>query len=302
MSNLIPPPNSRWADYITVSGCASPEEEANIRTRLAGPMPDCYGVACCELRKTTFEIKAIAHISALMDRMAQSMNLRPRGIAPKRIHMLNQSDYRLLLGSGDDARTVLGHTYIARTEDRTSMMYLLTHELAHLSSFLSVVGYVDDESVHTSWKRSGYTTQTRCRGNTFTGLNEAAAEITAGLIRDMLLRYSNLLNEQQRQILSSGYIYAPQVRVVQALTEIVSKHEACDNADPLMSVIYGFLSGDLSFLRRVGRAVSGSVPILRAMSEEPTSALIAAYALGLDEVYSSIEAHLESLDIINLGK
>ncbi len=294
MSNLIKPPSKeRWADRIIVRVNA-PEETARIMAKLSGPLPDCYEVGPNELQKTGFEIEAIKQIAALMDIMLRSVSLPPRGITRNRIHILEPAMYRLTLGARDDAKTVLGHTYITRVLDPAAEMFLLTHELAHLASYLSVICISDDTRHLVTWKRSGYAVQTHSRGFAFSGLNEAAAEIVAGLIRDMLVRKSGLLNKSAKKILSSGYIYAPQVRIVQTLVQRISEHEDIDNSEPLMSVISGFLTGCPTFLRQANRTIPGASAILRTMGDDPMSAANAACALGLHEIADDIYDYAHS--------
>jgi len=285
-------PQARWADRVFVRA-DTPEEAVRVMSKLSGPLPDCYGVGPYELRKTGFEIEAIRQIAALMDIMLQSVNLPSRGITRDRVHILDAPSYRLVMGGHDDASTVLGHSYITRVPDRTAKMFLLTHELAHLSSYLSVVCVSDAERHTVSWKRSGYAVQTYGRGYAFAGLNEAAAEIVAGLIRDMLARKNGLLDSNAKKILTSGYIYAPQVRVVQTLVQRIAAHENVDDAEPLMAAISGFLTGRPTFLQMANRAVPGASAILRAMGDDPFSAANAALALDLHEIadYSYDYAH-----------
>ncbi|MBU0625656.1 hypothetical protein KKF05_04915 [Patescibacteria group bacterium] len=298
---MTAPKNSsavRWADRILISGAVENEAD-KIRRRLAGSLSDCYGVAGQELRKTAFELQAIQQISGLLNVMANSMQLTPRGITSARVHLLQPNDYRLFLGDEDNARTVLGHTYIAHTTDKVAKMFLLTHELAHLASYLCLQVNVTPRAIHVTWKKSGYRMQGQ-RGNQFTGLNEAVAEIVAGLIREIIVRRSGLLNTPQKKDLTSKYLYAPQVRIVQCLVDRIAKHENCDDANALLDAIRGFLSGGVSFLRRANRAVPGAAAILRAMNNQPESVLIAAYALGMTDIYTEINDVLRSQNIFDI--
>lgn len=291
---MSPPPDARWVDHIIVRA-DSTEEEDHVRKQFNGPLPDCYNTSAFELRKTGFEIQAIREIAAFMDILCSTVELPPRGITANRVHILKPNDFKLALGENRDAVTILGHSYITRAPDKTVQMFLLTHELAHLASYLSLISIGGSNRNHVTWHRSGYAVQTRRRGRAFTGLNEAAAEIIAGLVRKMLARKSDLLDKSAKKELTSGYVYASAVRVVQEMARLIAEHENMDESAALMSVIDDFLTGRHTFLYLANQAIPRSTAILRAMSPEPHAALTAARALGLDEVVDDIREYMNGL-------
>lgn len=285
--------NSRWADQVRTR-CNDKKEAEYIRKKLSGPLPDSADVTYCELKKTDFESYAIDKIGKLLDVMCQSVQLSPRGITKGRVHILSQNDFRLIMGGTSDAVTIMGHSYICRAEDPVTMLFLLTHELAHLASFLSLICISKPAVNYVSWHRSGFSVQTTQSGNTFTGLNEAATEIVAGLIRTMLVRKGDELDDSTREEMKNGYLYAPQVRVLESVIETITSYREMDEAAALMAVIDNYLTGKTNFLRMANHYLPKSVPILRAMSEEPNSALIAAHALGLQGAANDIEQYISS--------
>jgi hypothetical protein len=277
-----------WADKVLIRGMDIDVAEAErVRRRSLGPLPDCFQVFGHELRKTAFETQTIALISKLMDLMAKSFDIDPRGILPSRVHILSSENYRLFLGGDDETRTVLGHTYIVRPKNRVVEMFLLTHELVHLSSYLCLTITVDSRASTVSWKKSGYEQRGR-NGRQFSGLNKAVAEIIAQLLRELVIRRSGLLKGDQKNILTDKCLYSPQVQVVRALIDRIAQHENCDKTDLIFDIISGFLAGRTSFIRRANRAVPGAAAILRSMSPQLESAVVAAYALGLHDVYAEL--------------
>jgi hypothetical protein len=296
MDDQGPPLPLRYADHVIVRGSGSKKERQTAREKLMAPLPDCYQVANCELRKNEFEIKAIAHIAASTDQTVKKLGLSSRNIHPERIHILHKDDYRRILGGRDDARTVLGHTYITRTNDMIAMLFMLTHELAHLASYLSLLVRLGPNAGHVSWKRNGYMIQRNDKNLLFTGLNEACAELLAGLIRRMLLMYTGLITPEEHKELKSGYIYSAQVRVVTTFIDLINERKGYVNDEALVELIRGYLTGELNFMRMANQVMPKSIPILRTMSAEPESALIAAYALGQKDVYLDIKKYLRSMD------
>ncbi|MFH1046930.1 MAG: hypothetical protein V1738_01385 [Patescibacteria group bacterium] len=295
MDKLQQLPTARWADKIIVRTNATNDDEAVIRKKLSGPLPDPFGVGMHELRKTAFEIQVIKQSAFFLETILAAVNQPPRGIDVSRVHFLDLPNYRLFLGSGNDGQTMLGHCYLTRRpEDTAAEVFMLTHELAHLASFLSIISESDDTTRRVTWKRSGYAIQIRNRGTAFSGLNEAAAEILAGIVREMLTRKCSLLDKPTKKLLSKGYIYAPQVRIVQELNRLISEHEQLDDGAVLMSFISGFLNGKVHFLRFAERVVPGASSILRAMGDSPNAALVAARALNLTDIIEPIEEFVES--------
>jgi hypothetical protein len=291
MSNqIISSPTARWADRIIVQD-DSPTERDRVAKKLGGPLPDSFGVGPFELSKTAFERQLIKEIANLLDTILAFSGMLPRGITSERIHILDDASYRLIIGNNTDGLSVLGHTYINRIKDSTAMAFLLTHELTHLSSHLSVLSVNRDNAHVATWKRAGYAIQTN-RGNAFVGLNEAATEVIAGLVRDMLVRKKGLLNNETKKALSKGYLFVGHVFIVQALIKRIAEHENIDDSIALMELIQDYLIGRANFIRRANRTIPGAASILRGLDNDPESALVAARALGLHEIIDGIKYYV----------
>jgi hypothetical protein len=124
----------------------------------------------------------------LVNRLRKRCDLSNLTISPERLHIVTDADFKRLFGESDGFE-IMGHAYIPeriRSDDR-SFVCVLSHEIAHLTSYISaevkLSGSKDAASIsEVRQLRVGLQRNDADRVE-FIGLNEAVTEYLAFLLR-----------------------------------------------------------------------------------------------------------------------
>ena len=281
----------RWADEVTCVGCGRKRNEL-IRNALFSSLPDAHGVD--DLPKTDIERTLVAETSAAANEVLQGQGLPGSPISDARVHVLTDAEFEATIGRGCRGKCAYGHVYLRRQDDLTNFAHELTHEIAHLISFLAIRvtaetrpdGHRDLQILPRRSGLSLYGLDPAEEDPLFNGLNEAVTEIIAHEIRAALAVSSKILSADGCQQLIKTWVYLPQIKLIWHLLDRLQA--AGGDSDPGRELLQDYFAGTSRFLNRLYAADPGALRLLRTMGTRASDAFGAADKLGCPEIMDDI--------------
>ncbi len=277
----------RWFDELRVS-VGDRRRSRRLRRELLAGLPEVFGVI--DLEKNGFERRVIAAAAAAINGCLADLGLAPRIFPEDRVHVLAPDEYADKIGGDTAGLTHCGHVYVQRTGDADAFIHHVTHELAHLASFLSVMVTLRLDEATGAFGPKGFTKKgglCRCsvkcpEAYRFRGLNEAVTELFAHDARKRFVAAFGGLDERQKAGLLELRFYGGPILLTVKLLKIVAGDGDWRQARDLLYRDYLF--GSDRFLRSV-RAVKPEAPaLLRSMDSAFSSAVKVARRLGFDDI------------------
>lgn len=288
-------PEEKWADDVFVHS-DDPDDLPRVAAILDGGIPDFHGIRDVDQAKTAEETAAVKEVTAAINVFRAQLGLDMIGFDPDRCHLLTETDYEAHVSHslpGSTAMAVYGHCYLTRPNDLSELVIDLTHEMSHAIAYLAIdVICRPGRKPLLFFYRNGYLRQRRHDGRIImAGLNEAATEIMAINLRDIIRQGSRVLDDEGAKRIS-GLItsYFPQVRLI---TDLIN--DLMDNApdeQPLKEFFLGYLTGENRFLRRLAAAYPGILQALCRMDQTAQSAIAVAERFGLPDTAEEIRQGL----------
>ncbi len=217
-----------------------------------------YGVRT--LRRSCFERTAIQVAISALNEVLHDLGIKGVPISYDQILVLDLEKFikEVNLGKRDrGAAAGNGFAYIPRNNVRRArFIHDVTHELAHLASFYGLSLSKSGNKVMINQSRSGYSIW-KPKRTQFSGLNEAATEILAQLIRRKLPAEIGLTEKERQELFNIG-VYVPQCILVMGLL----KHSSL----PLSLLLRSYIDGSDDFLRELGLRIPHAQQALSVMN------------------------------------
>lgn len=273
---------------IRITSTALPDEEADLKQRLENEDARPRIRLEHELVPTEFERRATDEAQVAMTTILARLNLPRIEVPSSRIHILEDAEFREKISARAEGKTIFGHVYLRREEDRVSYCRILSHEFGHAASFygLQVVQEADAPRQPQMWERRAglvFKPETKEQESSvyFNGLNEGTTELIAMDSRRLMVPVSTLLDEDQKRELLAMNEYPQWVTVTRCLTELVAQRESMSPSQVRDILYTDYLTGSYVFLRLLEKMQRGSVRLLRLAGSDPTSAIKLAADLNL---------------------
>jgi len=276
----------RWYDHLEMRI----RDEAfarRITDQLTAGSPDAFDVT--DLRKTKPEKRLIAIAAAAVEAVLLDYGAVPNRppLSPKHVHLIAAEEMAAKIGRQAGGKTHLGHVYLCRNSDLVKFLRILTHELTHRSSFLSLTVVEDrPEAAHgnnaivmtrrVGLGRAGLPPE---REISFDGLDEAITEILAREARKKLVPRLEGLDAAQSEELAEIVFYPGPIMIAAKLIEKVAGQEQ-DYRDIRTMLIQDYVSGGTRFLDRLSEMDAAAYETVRNMSPAHADAAQAAQKLG----------------------
>ncbi len=183
------PIHEKWLDELEI-------EPDNVDTETAsalgvhivrGGLPTMPGLI--ELPLKNSELSAMVSLVDGLNEIREKCGLEKVAISPDRLHIIETEQFRQEIGQVNGFE-MLGHAYVPESQRNQGELfaYSLSHEMAHLSSFVSVWVQLAGQGkqarvAQVLQKRTGLQRLGDSGQPEFTGLNEAVTEYLALLIR-----------------------------------------------------------------------------------------------------------------------
>jgi hypothetical protein len=276
----------RWYDHLEMRV----RDEAfarRITDKLAAGPPDAFDVT--DLRKTRPEKRLIAIAAAAVEAVLREYGADPNRppLSPKHVHLIAAEEMAAKIGRQAGGKTHVGHVYLCRNSDLVKFLRILTHELTHRSSFLSLV-VVEDRPEAAEGNNAIVMTRRVGLGRAglppereicFDGLDEAVTEILAREARKKLVPRLEGLDAARRDELAEVIYYPGPIMVAAKLIEKVAG-EAQDFRGIRTMLVQDYVSGQTRFLDRLAEADAAAYETVRNMSPAHADAVQAAQKLG----------------------
>lgn len=179
----------KWLDEVEIELGQVNQETASAIGRhvLLGGLSVLPGLI--EIPTTNFEQSAMGALADALNLARDKCSLKPIRIPSDRLHIVQTDQFRQEIGQANGFE-MLGHAYLPESQRSKPehFAYSLSHEMAHLSSFVSVWVQLEGQGQHgrvvevrqtrTGLQRLGQTGHPE-----FNGLNEAVTEYVAMLLR-----------------------------------------------------------------------------------------------------------------------
>ncbi|MFA6604209.1 MAG: hypothetical protein WCT10_05255 [Patescibacteria group bacterium] len=281
----------RWVDEVTCVGC-DPQKTSLICNALFSSLPDIHHVV--DLPKTDNERSLIIETVAAANDLLPKLGLPDSPISEARIHILADDEFDAKFGHRCRGKCAYSHVYLRRQTDLVDFAHKLTHELAHLLSFLAIEVTAatqsdDSRDLQILPRRSGlslYGLEPAMDDPLFNGLNEAMTEIVAHDLRLGLAEHSQILSPDDLRLLAKSWLYLPQIKIVLYLRNQLL--EADPDSNPQRELHQDYLAGTSRFLNRLYAHNRPALLLLRTMGTKPDEAFRAADALGCPEIMDDI--------------
>ncbi len=291
-------PAEKWADHVEVI-VASEEKAAALRAKFLGAFDEPYGVA--EMNKTATERTLIAEaLVALNEFRVGVCNLPAISVAEERVHILEPPDFVAVCGAGVDGKSLFGHIYLPGNERLSTFCFCLTHELVHVAGYLALrvaetimVDTQGNRRISADEIRDGLLREDPTRGwdmPCFDGLNEAATEAAAQVVRAYLTRRTSLLDAQEKERVRKMASYEPQLVVCKKLAQVVTPAGWAEKI-AWQTLFRDYMRGTDDFLHLAESWLPGAWNHLKMMGTKPFDAYCAAEALGFHEEAQAIRTN-----------
>jgi hypothetical protein len=284
-------PRERWQDRLIIR-TDDPAEHARLAALVANGIPDFHGIHDVELPKTAAEISLLGEVLTAINVYRTLLKLEPISFHVDRCHLLSPEDWEARIvptTPGASAQAVYGHCYLPRTDSLLQLAKLMTHEMAHATSYLMIeIIPVPNGKPKLKLRRTGFAFMGgRNDEAMFTGFNEGVTELMAHNLRAIMARSTaQLLTPEELQDLTSSIIYYPQFRLIEGLLT----RDGASKADPqpLRRLMTDYLTGSWSFCRSLLPTWPQANRLLREMGCGERDALWVAQSLGLTHTWQQI--------------
>jgi len=279
-------PVEKWADHVEVIA-ESNERCAYLRSAFSGPIDEPYGVA--ELKKTVVEKTIIGEtVAALNEFRVRVCGLPAISVAENRIHILEPPDFVAVCGQAD-GKSLFGHVYLPGGESLATFCFCLAHELVHVAGYLSL-RITDSPSPDGKGGRQIMIDEIRDgllredvqpsrSAPLFDGLNEAATEAGAKVVRSYFVRRTYALDAQEKQKLLKTAAYEPLLVVCKRLAAALTPPGWAEKL-AWQTLLRDYMTGTDVFLNLLEAWLPGSMGTLRTMGKTAEEAVRAAETLG----------------------
>ncbi len=258
---------------------------------------DLYEESLCkeevrQRRPTADERAMIKNAVWTINNIRASIGLNPVYLPIRNVHFLRPDKYEEAFKESSGGYAIFRQIFLKDDVEysRTKTMIRLTHELVHAMAYnlYVVIAQEGDENdiptlhiVDHDHKVCGL----QCSNDEFVGLNEAATEIIASLVRYRIAEDEAcpFTIEEQKEI-SDGGAYGPQMKITLRLME----DEFGNHFEPITWLIWDYLTGTNDFLRYYRRANPTAYYALRLMNDDVESTVEAAIMLGYDDLAQTI--------------
>lgn len=290
--SVLPYMERPWNAEFRVVTRASPEDGELLEGALA---EDPYLPLKLEheLEHSDGERAAIVASNEALARLTERLGVPETRVPERRIHILTEAEFNTKVARQAHAKTIFGHVYVPRAEDPVQFARLLTHELCHAASSYRIHVIQSEEARHVrAWERkTGLTFQPKPGATAetyFNGLNEAATELSARILRPSVTEAMPDLTSEQRHALEQVVQYRPWVVLASALMRVIEAGEKLPRGEAQHTLLQDYFRGTHDFLKRLERQKKGSTQILRTLGGSPAEALKGADLLSLREARAAI--------------
>ena len=287
----IPYRKDKWADevriYWPLIGANKNIYSASLI--MGKPAPNPYQVE--ELKKTEWEIRIIESAHHHFNNLRNSLHLKPHNFSLDRFHILEPENFEKHIN--EDGRTAGeckdGHVFLVRGKDRVRFICDLTHELAHLYAYRTVLIWFTNEvvnykSVHDGLRRNFY------RSKKGEGLNEAVTEIIGHIVRTRMCDDNCGISSPEKMRVHRSWVYLPQTEVVDAVIDTLDPKR-----QPVIDCLFtDYFCGTDQFFQLLYRKMPGTAAILRSMGIKSEDALSTAKKLKMSDLVQRIEKMIAS--------
>jgi hypothetical protein len=269
-------------------------DEKTFRSLLVPPLPamDVDGV---EMIKTADELLAISVIGRAANALLSKHGQPTQELNPDLIHFLPDTEETGKMLDGGEAVTICGRIYIRRRPDLEWIVFVLTHEVAHLIAFTAMIMRLEPNDAaaaglrlkELTMRRSGLGFHTKesdgIHRTRFTALNEAVTEMVAFDLRKLIPDDSPLAGLISLNDLRSTASEWPSLELTVALYRSLGV-DSLERRQIRCMIINDYLSGSHDFLRLLGRRNRPAAKLLYGLTPDPTDVAAAAEALGFTDL------------------
>jgi hypothetical protein len=289
-----------WANRVRVFS-AQPERllrESDWRK----PLPNVYGLE--GRMKSRFEITALQATLLGVNQFRRATCFLPdEAFSLKRLHILSEQECASSIGGPTiGGKCVLGHVFVRDNFDPEIFIAILCHELLHALSYYWID--IRPKSIVTAdglkipfflQRRHGMLLIDPSFGTMlphFHGLNEYATEHAAIVVRNVIARKTQLLDEGQKKILRSFVSSPPLLQFFSDLITMAVPNEKQQAA--FHCVLYAdYFQGTDNFLQMLEKDIPGVTEVLRRTGAKPAELFKAAEELGMTKTAEFISQHIK---------